>query len=73
MSDVGIDAVVTGVPVKSPAADFDGDGVVGISDFLLFCNPVRIKSWRMLDMMCCLIWMGWYHWISDFLLLSMPR
>ena len=26
VSDVGVDAVVTGVPDKSPAADFDGDG-----------------------------------------------
>ncbi len=34
--DVGVDAVVIGVPVASPTADFDGDGTVGISDFLLF-------------------------------------
>ena len=34
--DVGVNAVVTGVPAASPAADFDGDGTVGISDFLLF-------------------------------------
>ena len=34
--DVGVNAVVTGVPVESPTADFNGDGTVGISDFLLF-------------------------------------
>ncbi len=38
MADVGIDAVVTGVPEESPVADFDGDGTVGISDFLLFAT-----------------------------------
>ena len=38
VSDVGIDAVVIGVPEESPAADFDGDGTVGISDFLLFAT-----------------------------------
>ncbi len=38
VSDVGIDAVVTGVPEASPTADFDGDGTVGISDFLLFAT-----------------------------------
>ena len=38
VADVGIDAVVTGVPEESPTADFDGDGTVGISDFLLFAT-----------------------------------
>ena len=38
VADVGVDAVVTGVPEASPTADFDGDGIVGISDFLLFAT-----------------------------------
>ena len=38
VADVGINAVVIDVPVASPVADFDGDGVVGISDFLLFAT-----------------------------------
>ncbi|MXZ11739.1 MAG: hypothetical protein F4Y79_20160 [Gemmatimonadetes bacterium] len=38
VADVGINAVVIDVPEKSPAADFDGDGTVGISDFLLFAT-----------------------------------
>ena len=36
VADVGVNAVVTEVPVKSPTADFDGDGTVGFSDFSLF-------------------------------------
>ena len=38
VADVGVDAVVTGVSEASATADFDGDGVVGISDFLLFAT-----------------------------------
>ena len=38
MADVGVNAVVTGVSEESPTADFDGDGTVGISDFLLFAT-----------------------------------
>ena len=38
VADVGVNAVVTGVPEESPTADFDGDGTVGISDFLLFAT-----------------------------------
>ena len=38
MSDMGVNAVVTGVSEESPRADFDDDGVVGISDFLLFAT-----------------------------------
>ena len=38
VADVGVNAVVTGVPVEPPTADFDSDGVVGISDFLLFAT-----------------------------------
>ena len=38
VADVGVDAVVTGVPEASPTADFDGDGTVGIGDFLLFAT-----------------------------------
>ncbi len=47
VADVGVDAVVTGVPVvpdKSPTADFDGDGVVGISDFLLFVTQFGLSQ-----------------------------
>ena len=36
--------VVTGVPVESPTADFDGDGVVGISDFLLFATQFGLSQ-----------------------------
>ena len=38
VADVGVDAVVIDVPVAPPTADFDGDGTVGISDFLLFAT-----------------------------------
>ena len=47
VADVGVNAVVTGVPVvpdKSPTADFDGDGVVGISDFLLFVTQFGLSQ-----------------------------
>ena len=44
VADVGIDAVVTGVPVASPTADFDGDGTVGISDFLLFATRFGLSQ-----------------------------
>ena len=30
----------------TPSADFDGDGIVGIPDFLAFVGEVRIKSRR---------------------------
>ena len=44
VADVGVDAVVAGVPVESPTADFDGDGTVGISDFLLFATRFGLRQ-----------------------------
>ena len=44
VADVGVDAVITGVPEESPTADFDGDGVVGISDFLLFATRFGLSQ-----------------------------
>ena len=32
------------IPVESPTADFDGDGVVGISDFLLFATQFGLSQ-----------------------------
>ena len=44
VDDVGVNAVVTEVPVKSPTADFDGDGTVGLGDFLLFASRFGLSQ-----------------------------
>ena len=44
VADVGVDAVVAGVPVASSTADFDGNGTVGISDFLLFATQFGLSQ-----------------------------